>query len=100
MRAEVGRWVRARAVAIRTGLGRISPAAILIAGTAVAVVYGFPGYMNFDSAEQLRQARNGVYDDWHPPMMARYWHFSEKLMAGPLPLLLLQVALFMWGLHG
>jgi hypothetical protein len=56
--------------------------------------------MNFDSTEQLKQARVNAIDDWHPPMMAKYWHYIDLIWSGPLPLLLLQTALLLWGLHG
>ncbi len=72
---------------------------ILAAGALVVIVYGFPGYMNYDSADQLRQARVGVWDDWHPPVMAWYWHHVDKFVHGPLPLLVLQVLLFTWGAY-
>ena len=73
---------------------------ILVAAGAITVAYGFPGYLNFDSAVQLEQARLNKYDDWHPPVMARYWRILDELFAGPLPMLVLQVALFLWGAYG
>jgi len=48
----------------------IVPAAILLAGCALFVVYAYPGYMSYDSAWQLREARSGWLTDWHPPLMA------------------------------
>jgi hypothetical protein len=85
---------------IRSRVMRAPHIVILLAGATFVVIYSFPGYMNYDSAEQLRQGRVGLYDDWHPPLMARYWHVIEKVMTGPLPLLFLQTTLFLWGLHG
>lgn len=73
---------------------------ILIAAGAVTVAYGFPGYLNFDSAVQLEEARLNRYDDWHPPLMARYWRVLDQLCAGPLLMLILQVTLFLWGVYG
>jgi len=72
---------------------------VLVASGALALAYAFPGYMNYDAAAQLAQARARVFDDWHPPVMAKYWHLIEHVWPGPLPLLLLQLALFLWGLY-
>jgi hypothetical protein len=79
---------------------QIRPIWILLVGWLFALAYAFPGYMNFDSADQLRQARAHAYTDWHPPMMAWYWRIIEKAFHGPLPLLLLQLTLFLWGVYG
>ncbi|MFT3694636.1 MAG: hypothetical protein QM831_15915 [Kofleriaceae bacterium] len=78
----------------------MKPRAILAVGAIGALAYGFPGYLNFDSAVQLSQARLGRYDDWHPPMMARYWRITDQFFHGPLPLFVLQIALFVWGTYG
>jgi len=78
----------------------VHPTAILAIAGALALIYAFPGYMNWDSADQLLQARNGVYTDWHAPVMAWYWHWIELVWTGPLPMLVLQLALFSWGLYG
>jgi hypothetical protein len=95
----VVRWGRVRLGHIAAGLRRIPPAAILLVGGAIVVAYSFPGYMNYDAADQLIQARTRQYTDWHPPMMAKYWHALEKLFHGPLPLLVVQTALFLWGAY-
>ncbi|HEY0254347.1 MAG TPA: hypothetical protein VGC41_22620, partial [Kofleriaceae bacterium] len=78
----------------------LSPRNILAVGTLGALAYAFPGYMNFDSGGQLAQARAGHYDDWHPPVLARYWRITDQIFHGPLPLLVLQLALFTWGAYG
>lgn len=71
---------------------------ILLAAWAIALVYAFPGYMNFDAAEQLIQARTRI-DDWHPPMMAGYWKLLDLAVHGPFLMLVLQTSLFVWGLY-
>lgn len=81
-------------------MNRITARLILVIGGLGAVIYGFPGYLNNESALQLGQARTGHYDDAVPPLMARYWHFTDQLYHGQLPMLLLQIALFLWGAHG
>jgi len=82
---------------VRTTLDRIGPRAILVVGALAVIVYGYPGYMNYDAADQLLQSRSGNITDWHPPMMARYWHVFEKFFHGPLPLLVMQTSLLAWG---
>lgn len=79
---------------------RIPPAAILIVTAVFAIAYGYPGYMNFDAAEQLKQARNRIYDDWHPPLMARYWHYLDQVFHGPITLLVIQITFFLLGGYG
>ncbi|MEP6860013.1 MAG: hypothetical protein ABJE66_05300 [Deltaproteobacteria bacterium] len=76
------------------------PIWFLIASGVLTVMYAFPGHLNFDGAVQLEEARINRYDDWHPPLMARYWRELDKLIAGPLLMLLLQTALFLWGTYG
>ena len=77
---------------------RVSPTAILLAGLAVFVLYGFPGYMSNDSCDQLLQARSLIFTDAHPPVMAAEWALLDAIIAGPLLMLVLQGALFLWGL--
>src|SRR5690606_28312075 len=63
------------------------------------VLYAYSGYLNFDSADQLLQARRGAYGDWHRPLMAAYWRKLELIARGPVAMLVLQVSLFLWGLY-
>lgn len=79
---------------------RIPSYAVLIVAAAIPIVYAFPGYMNYDAADQLRQARTGWYDDWHPPLMAKYWRILDEIIHGPFLMLVLQIALFVWGAYG
>ena len=72
---------------------------ILVGAWLFAMAYAFPGYMNFDSVEQLFQARTHNYQDWHPPMMAACWTVLELLVHGPVLMLALQTALFTWGTY-
>src|SRR5262245_46797906 len=76
-----------------------SPRVILLVAAIAVVAYAFPGYLNFDAADQLSQAPTGSYGDWHPPMMAAYWAVLDGVVRGPAPMLLLQVGLFLFGLH-
>jgi hypothetical protein len=73
--------------------------AILVVVGTIAVVYAYPGYMNYDAAEQLIQARAGYITDYHPPIIVAYWQFFELFIEGPITLLLLQLSLFLYGLY-
>ena len=78
---------------------RVQPRWILLAAWLLVVLYAFPGYMNWDSAEQLTQARRGRYNDFFPPFMSFAWHWIDRLISGPAGMLLLQTWLFVWGLY-
>ena len=72
------------------------PLAAAGVGLFVTVFAFFPGYMSADSIAQLTQGRSGRYIDWHPPLMAWVWGRIDRLVAGPLGMLLLHNVLF-WG---
>jgi hypothetical protein len=72
---------------------------VLAAGWVAFVVYAYPGFMSFDSAVQLSEARAGHYTDWHPPVMAWLWRYLDMLVAGPLLMLLLQSGLLLFGTY-
>ena len=72
---------------------------LLAAGWSLALVYAFPGLMSPDSGFQLLQARGGdLISDWHPPIMALIWRYSDRVIAGPFGMLLLQTGAFLFGL--
>ena len=92
--------------------GKVSPAAtmasprrltalklciICLAGFAVSVTINYPGFMSYDSVQQLLEARAGVYSDVHPPLIALMWHFTDKIIPGPFGMLLLETALIWCG---
>lgn len=96
-----GVWAASRASA-RRGVNRFQrarPRTLLLAAWAFMLVYAFPGYMNWDSGDQLHQLRTGTLDDWHPAVMAAYWRLIEHVVRGPFGMLVLQSALFLWGLY-
>ena len=84
--------LRPRPEALRT-------AAVIAAGLVLVCVYSFPGYMAYDSWEQLEQARAGQLTDWHPPLMSALWGVLDHVVRGPLLMLLLQCGLFLGGLY-
>ena len=64
----------------------------------VHAVYAYPGFMSFDSIDQLRQARAGWYNDWHPPAMAALWHVVDAIVPGPLGMYAIQTSCFLVGI--
>jgi hypothetical protein len=60
----------------------IATAAIIIAGFAAALAAGWPGQMSYDSIVQLFQGRTGVYNTWHPPVMAWLLGLGDSLVPG------------------
>ena len=81
------------------GLRTLSPPRILLLGFAGFLVYAFPGYMSTDSAQQLVEARTFVFSDGHPPIMAAEWGLLDRIVSGPILMLLLQGMLFLGGLY-
>jgi len=73
-------------------------ALVALVGAATWLVLFYPGFMSADSASQLLEARRGSFSDWHPPIMAALWMLCDRVVAGPLGMLLLQTALFWIGL--
>ena len=57
-------------------------AAILAAGFVITVAVNWPGHLSYDSVLQLSQARSGVYNTWHPPVMAWLMGIGDALIPG------------------
>jgi len=79
---------RSRAVSITLTWGA------LLCGMIGIILTFYPGHMSYDSLDQLTQARSGSFSLWHPPIMSFFWSFLLPNTLGPLPLLVLQAALF------
>lgn len=65
-----------------------------------AIVQGlayWPGLMTWDAINQYGQATEGVFDDWHPPVMAWIWRQFIAIKPGPGPMYLLQIGLYWLG---
>lgn len=79
---------------------RRAVAALAAAAGAFALLLACfqPGLMSFDSFQQLEQARTGQYSDFHPPIMAFVWSGLDRVVPGPLGMLLLHGAMFFGGL--
>lgn len=72
--------------------------AILAVAYAVFLYYAYPGFLSIDSGQQLLESRSHVYSDWHPPAMAWLWGICERVVRGPLLMLLLQSTTFLAGI--
>lgn len=57
-------------------------AAFILAGFAVTVALSWPGHLSYDSILQLHQGRAGVYNNWHPPVMAWLLGLGDALVPG------------------
>ena len=71
----------------------LAPGTVLALGFTAFVIYAFPGYMSTDSAGQLWEARTGVFSAAHPPLMAAEWWLLDRIISGPVLMLLLQQVL-------
>jgi hypothetical protein len=84
----MSRWLRA-----------LSPRAILAIGFTAFFLYGFPGYMSSDSVGQLMEGRAWKFESGHPPLMAAEWAVLDKIVSGPVLMLVLQGVLFLGGTY-
>lgn len=75
----------------------MKPRSILVAGWLGFLLYAYPGYMTFDAATMLVEARNGGFSDAHAPLMTELWRFASIPLAGPVGMLLLQSGLVLFG---
>lgn len=69
------------------------------AALLTAIAY-WPGLMTWDPVRQYGEALSGEIDDWHPPAMQWVWQQAIRLHPGPMPMLILQLALYWGGLTG
>lgn len=73
----------------------ISLVGLSVSGFILSIVLFFPGWMSPDSVDQYRQAHQGWFYDWHPPLMAMWWGLLDKIISGQV-LMLIQNLLFFW----
>lgn len=86
---------------LRERVGRlVTERVILVAGWIWFLAYGYPGYMSYDSAYELAQARHvEKMNDWHPPVFSLLWRYTDWLFAGPFPILVIQSIVFVIGVR-
>jgi hypothetical protein len=61
---------------------KIATAVIIVAGFVAALASNWPGHLSYDSVMQLFQGRTGVYNTWHPPVMAWLLGMGDELVPG------------------
>lgn len=66
-------------------------------GYGLNLLVMYPGMMMWDSIDQLLQARSGEFNDWHPPVMSFIWRWLDMAVAGPFPMLAVQLGLLWAG---
>jgi hypothetical protein len=88
-------------VTLRNRIDRlVTERVILVAGWVWFLIYGYPGYMSYDSAYELAQARHlEKMNDWHPPVFSILWRYTDALVAGPFPMLVIQSTVFLLGVR-
>lgn len=69
-----------------------------LAVASLVFIEFYPGAMSPDSLSILRQARSGVLQDGHPPLLALVWALVDRVVPGPAPMLLLNLVLYYGGL--
>ncbi|HEX4302581.1 MAG TPA: hypothetical protein VHZ78_07295 [Rhizomicrobium sp.] len=55
---------------------------ILAAGFVAALAVNWPGHLSYDSILQLHQGRAGLYNNWHPPVMAWLMGLFDAVLPG------------------
>jgi hypothetical protein len=69
----------------------------LLAWAATMLIWA-PGLISTDAGNQLAQARSLQLSDDHPVMMALIWHVTDRVLPGPIGLLLLVSGMYWAGL--
>ena len=87
-----------RVLARRRGLLLIAILGLLAFGATVVFLY--PGFMSRDSGDQLHEARTGLVTDHHPVLMALIWRLADRIVPGPIGMLVLISGIYWAGLAG
>ena len=66
-----------------------------LCGFTASLFLFYPGFISPDSLDQFTQALHGDYGNWHPPIMAGFWHLLLNFYVGPQPMLIFQ-QLLLW----
>lgn len=61
---------------------RTLAAAILATGFSLTLALNLPGQLSYDSIAQLHDARTGIYNSWHPPVMAWILGAADAIVPG------------------
>jgi hypothetical protein len=79
---------------------RAAPVFLILCLLAIALTLYMtaPGYMSTDSGDQLEQARSMRLRDDNPVLMALIWHYADRIVEGPLGMLVLSTVVYWSGL--
>lgn len=77
----------------------MSPRAILVVGLVGFLLYANPGYLSYDSIQQLLEARSGQRTDLYSPVMTWLWTAADWAIPGPFAMLLIQAACLLLGAY-
>src|ERR1700712_4263735 len=87
----------AKEVDMKTPTGWTKPASVtaafLLAGFVATLAANWPGHLSYDSILQLHQGRAGLYNDWHPPVMAWLLGLGDAIVPGAGLFVLFQMLL-------
>ncbi len=73
---------------------------LLSLATFSLLVFSFyPGIMMLDSYLMYMQALSHEFQDWHSPMMAVLWSFTDKVIRGPGGLFLLHLSIAVYSFY-
>ena len=72
---------------------RATAAAIVVGGGALMLFVNLPGHLEFDSVRQLLEGRNGVYSNWHPPVMSWLLGLGDGIIPGAAAFVVFNVLL-------
>ena len=75
------------------------PELFFIGGFLLYMAILYPGFMCYDSVTQIVEAREGIFSDWHPPLMAIIWRVTDKVIPGSAGMLFLQVGILWIGAY-
>jgi len=66
----------------RRGLPALVTSGIILAGFGFSLAVNWPGHLSYDSVMQLWEGRSGLYNNWHPPVMAWLLGVFDRLSPG------------------
>jgi len=78
---------------------RLTPGVILLIAWVIFLIFAFPGQVTQDSFDHFHEGRLGIYSDAHPPAVTALVRLCDRIVAGPLLVVVFQSGLFLVGLY-
>ena len=69
-------------------------AAVILLGFVASLIANHPGHFTPDSIWQLAQGREGLFNDWHPPIMAWLLGLADRVTPGAWSFIVGDTSLF------